>query len=519
MAGLDYLVLISFVAGFVLLGLSGKGSHDAAEDYFLAGRSLRWYHIGASLFSTNFSASALIGITGAAYLTGVAIYNYEWVGIFALIFMALVLVKVLRGSRIYTVAEFLARRYDERSMVIYSIFLVFLLIFIDLAGALYVGGLLISSIIPSLSPRMVIFLVVSFTGIYSVTGGMRAVSRTDTLQSTVVIAGAVLISVFAFMRVNALPDWRAELPDNALSLLRPLDDRAVPWPGLLTGIPILCAYFWLTNQNMVQWVLSARSARDAQYGVLFAGLLKLPVMFIIVLPGVFAAVLFPGMTEPDRIYPVLMTELLPAGAMGLVMAGLTAALMSNTDSTLHAASTIFTMDFIRRLRPEISGRALIYVARFVIVVTILISALWAPNIGDFGSLFEYVQGVLTYSVTPFVVIYLTGIFWPRATPSAAFYTLVLGLTAAILVAVSNIVMGWIDIHYLYVPLPMALLCLGSMVIISLADTPPKPEPELLWQHYRNAAPDAVPAEVTDRPLLAVVFGLSALTFGLVLLFI
>ena len=515
MAGLDYLVLISLVAGFVLLGLTGKRRHDRAEDYFLAGRSLRWYHIGASLFATNFSASALIGITGAAYLTGVAIYNYEWVGIFALIFMALVLVKVLRGSRIFTVAEFLARRYDQRSMVIYSIFLVFLLIFIDLAGALYVGGLLISSIIPSLSPSMVIFLVVSFTGIYSIAGGMRAVSRTDTLQSSVVIAGAVVISVFAFLRVIALPDWRADLPDNALSLFRPMDDRAVPWPGLLTGIPVLCAYFWLTNQNMVQWVLSARSARDAQFGVVFAGLLKLPVMFIIVLPGVFAAILFPGMTEPDRIYPVLMTELLPVGAMGLVMAGLAAALMSNTDSTLHAASTIFTMDFVRRLRPDTSARALIYVARIVIVSTILISALWAPNIGSFGSLFEYVQGVLSYSVTPFVVVYLTGIFWPRATARAAFYTLVLGLAAAIFIAICNNVLNVIDIHYLFVPLPVALLCLGIMLIVSLSDTPPAPEPDLLWQHYRDAPPHAM----TDRPLLVAIAGLTALTCALVLLFV
>ncbi|MGB0343027.1 MAG: sodium:solute symporter family transporter [Parvibaculales bacterium] len=515
MAGLDYLVLTSLVAGFLLLGLTGKRRHDAAEDYFLAGRSLRWYHIGASLFATNFSASALIGITGAAYLTGVAIYNYEWVGIFALIFMALALVKVLRGSRIFTVAEFLARRYDQRSMVIYSIFLVFLLIFIDLAGALYVGGLLISSIIPSLSPSMVIFLVVSFTGIYSIAGGMRAVSRTDTLQSIVVIAGALVISVFAFLRVSALPDWQAELPENSLSLFRPIDDRAVPWPGLLTGIPVLCAYFWLTNQNMVQWVLSARSARDAQFGVLFAGLLKLPVMFIIVLPGVFAAILFPGMTEPDRIYPVLMTELLPVGAMGLVMAGLTAALMSNTDSTLHAASTIFTMDFVRRLRPETSARTLIYVARIVIVTTILVSALWAPNIGSFGSLFEYVQGVLSYSVTPFVVVYLTGIFWPRATARAAFYTLVLGLGAAILTAICNNVLNWIDIHYLFVPLPMALLCFAIMLLVSLVDPPPAPEPDLLWQHYRDTPPHAL----ADRPLLLAIAGLTALTCALVLLFV
>lgn len=488
MSLIDFIILGTLVTGFLVYGLIGKMDTDTEEDYFLAGRDLPWYRIGLSLFSTNFSASALIGITGAAYLTGIAIYNYEWVGVFALIFFIFSLVKVLRRCGIFTIAEYISRRYDRRVMMLHSLFLTFLLIFIDMAAALYAGALLITSIIPELSTSVVIIAIMLLTGVYSIFGGLAAVSKTDTPQSIVTICGAFLIAYFTYNHAGNMGDLIVRLPETSLSLIRPIDDRAVPWTGLLTGIPILCAYYWLTNQNMVQWVLSAKSEGDAQKGILFAGFLKILILFIIVMPGIFASVLFPGITQPDQIYPLMMTQLLPAGALGVVMAGFVAALMSNTDSTLHAASTIITMDFVRNARPNASSKSLVNIGRFIVLIIIIISALWAPNIASFGSLFEYIQSILSYAVTPFVVVYLGGIFWRGASTTGAIATIVIGLSSALVIGLLNSFIAAIDIHYLHIPLPIALICCLSLYFISrLYPSATAPPPELLWENYANTS--------------------------------
>lgn len=486
MSLIDFIILGTLVTGFLAYGLIGKIATDTEEDYFLAGRNLPWYRIGLSLFSTNFSASAVIGITGAAYLTGIAIYNYEWVGVFALIFFIFFLVKVLRRCGIFTIAEYISRRYDRRMMMLHSLFLSFLLIFIDMAGALYAGALLITSIIPELTTSVVIIAIMVLTSIYSIFGGLAAVSKTDTPQSIVIICGAFLIAYFTYGHTGNMAELVAQLPEDSLSLIRPITDRAVPWTGLVTGIPILCAYYWLTNQNMVQWVLSARSESDAQKGILFAGFLKILILFIIVMPGIFASVLFPGITQPDQIYPLMMTQLLPAGALGLVMAGFVAALMSNTDSTLHAASTIITMDFVRNARPNASPKSLVNIGRFIVLIIIVISAIWAPNISSFGSLFEYVQSILSYAVTPFVVVYLGGIFWRGASATGAIATILIGFSSALTIGLLNSFSSAIDIHYLHIPLPIAVICCLSLYIVSrLFPSATPPSPELLWQTYAN----------------------------------
>ena len=470
MVGVDYTILLVTLATILFLGLAGKRDHDTLEDFFLGSRNLNWLKIGASLFATNFSASALVGITGAAYLTGIAIYNYEWIGILALIFMAIVLYKMLLGSGVYTISEYLNKRYDHRVMIFYSIFMIFMIIFIDLAGALYVGGLILSALIPSLSVSNIILLAVIFSGIYVLAGGLAAISRTDSLQFLIIIAGSVTLAYFSFASIQLIDDFQAGLPPESFSLIRSLDDRAVPWPGLITGIPILCAYFWFANQNMLQWGLSAKSLRDAQFGLIFTGFLKLSVFFILVVPGVFAAVLFPGIDEPDRVYLILLTELLPAGALGLAMTGLVAALLSNTDSSLHAATTIFTLDLVRRRQPDLNDKQLIFISRAFTLVIMIISAFWAREIDKFDTLFEYVQSMLSYSISPLVTVYVGGIFYKRFTSNAAFYSLIIGIVGSLSLVILKNYIPLFDFHYLYVPLPICLLCLTSMFVITYFDT-------------------------------------------------
>lgn len=490
MIWIDYAILLITLPILLIFGLTGRKRNDTIEGFFLGSRNLNWLRVGASLFATNFSAAALVGITGAAYLTGIAIYNYEWVGILALIFLALVLYKILLGSGIFTVSEYLQRRFDDRVMLFYSVFVIVMIIFIDLASALYVGGLILSSLIPTLSLNNVIYFAVVFSGLYVLTGGLTAISRTDSLQFTIIIAGSVTLAYFSFGAIQNIDNYASLLSENSLSLIRPIGDRAVPWPGLLTGVPILCAYFWFANQNMLQWGLSAKSVQDAQIGLIFVGFLKLAVFFIVVLPGVFAAVLFPGIADPDKVYLVLLTELLPAGALGLVITGLGAALLSNTDSSLHAASTIFTLDIVRRFKSDLTDRQLIVVSRGFTVFIIFTGAVWAQEIAKFDTLFEYIQSTLSYSITPIITVYTTGLFSRRINANAAFYSLLIGAGASTALFVSQTVFGLFEVHYLYVPLPICVLCLISMYLISYFDSggdkDKAPDLRLVWMKEKHS---------------------------------
>lgn len=466
MSAVDAIIVLTVLAALLGLGVTGGVNTQTTEDYFLAGRGLRWWQIGFSLFATNFSAAAIIGLTGAAYLTGIAIYNYEWVGILAMVFFALVLVRSVRNSRVFTIAGYLEERYDERVKVAYSVFILFLLVFIDMAGALYAGGVLINEFFPGVSINLIIFAIMVLAGTYSILGGLRAISRIDAAQSLVLIVGAVLVSIYTVQAAGGLGEVLADTSDETLSLVRPLGDRAVPWTGLVMGVPVLCAYFWLTNQNMAQWVLSAKSERDARNGLIMAGFLKTLVLFIIIIPGVAAAKLFPGLSEPDRIYPTLLFELLPVGVLGLVFAGFVTAIMSSADSILHAVSTIITMDFIKKFRSDFSAERLVGFGRITTGAIIVVSAIWAPMIGRFGTLFEYIQGLLSYAVAPFVVVYLAGWFWPRANARGALAALAMGLGGACVAGILRQA-GMLDIHYLNVPLPLAVLSLAGLVLGSL----------------------------------------------------
>lgn len=481
---LDSIILTGLIATFLAVGLLGKSETETTEDYFLAGRKLKWHQIGFSLFATNFSASGLIGITGAAYVIGIAIYNYEWVGILAMVFFALVMVGVVRGSRIYTIAQYLTERYDERVKVLYSVFIILLLVFIDMAGSLYAGGLLLNQFIPGLSTNAVIVIIMLMAGLYSVVGGMTAIARTDVYQSIILILGAFMIAYFSFSAVGGWTAFLEGASEGSLNLIRGLDDRAVPWTGLITGIPIIGAYYWLVNQNMVQWVLSAEDQTHARRGLFMAGFLKTLGLFVIVLPGIAAISLIPGLTEPDRIYPAMLVELLPAGILGLVLAGFVSALMSNTDSTLNAVSTLITMDFVKRRRPDVSTHQLVWIGRIAIFAIIGVSAIWAPMIGNFGTLFEYVQGLLSYAVAPFVVVYLGGMFWARATATGAIAALIMGLITAASIGIFGDGFGFFDIHYLHVPLPVAFVSAATLFVVSKSTPKPDVDAKLLWSTTR-----------------------------------
>ncbi|MFZ0550686.1 MAG: hypothetical protein WAM21_07745, partial [Steroidobacteraceae bacterium] len=289
---------------------------------------------------------------------------------------------------------------------------------------------------------------------------------TQAAQAVLLIAGAVTISVAAFTRAGGWHAIARGVDPAMLSLIRPAGDPGVPWPGLVLGIPVLGLYYWCTNQYMVQQTLSARSLDDGRGGALFAGLLKLTVLFLMILPGTCALVLFPHLERPDLVYPTLMLRLLPTGFLGLVAAGFVAATMASVASTLNSASTIITMDVVKRIAPGLPESQMVRIGRRSMVVLLLVAVLWAPQLPQFGTLWQYLQAMLAYAVPPVVALVLTGIFWRGANAAGAAATLVFGTTGGIVLFLVNVPLHLLHLHFLYVA-PL-LLGLDTVILVTVS---------------------------------------------------
>lgn len=462
LAPLDLLIILAYFALVLFIGIRvAAGNDGGTEDYFLAGRSMLWPFVGISLFASNISSTTLIGLSGDAYATGISVFNYEWMASIVLVFFAIFVLPIYLRSRVYTMPEFLERRFDVRSRYYFSGLTLVGNILIDTAGSLYAGGILLLLIFPDIPMWQSVMVLALLAGAYTIIGGLKAVIYTDALQTVLILSGAIAVAVLAFQKVGSWEAVTAVTPESMLSLVRPRDDPVLPWTGLLFGVPVLGFYFWCTNQFMVQRVLSARDSRQGRYGVLFAALLKLPVLFLMVLPGTMARVLYPELPNPDLVYPTLLFDLLPVGMLGLVVAGTLAALMSSIDSTLNSASTLVTMDFVKKARPNVSDHGLMWVGRLTAFVFMVLAAVWAPYIESFGSLFRYLQTVLAYVAPPVVAVFVVGVFWQGATPTAAFGTFMVGL------GVSLALLIWPqDIHFLHVAGLLFGLCMLSMFMLS-----------------------------------------------------
>lgn len=469
---IDIALIGAYFIFVLVLGIALGRKQENAADYFLAGRKMLWPFIGLSLFASNISSTTLIGLAGDAYATGISVFNYEWMAAIVLVFFAVFLLPFVLRSRVYTMPEFLEKRYDNRTRLYFSGLTIFLNIIVDTAGSLFAGALVVSMVFPDIPIWQIVAILAFIAGSYTAIGGLSAVMYTDAVQAILLMTGAVVIAVVAFDKVGSWDAITSAVSPDKLSLIRPLDDKVMPWLGMVTGIPLLGFYFWCTNQFMVQRVLSAKSVTHGQLGGLFAGALKLPVLFIMVLPGTFAIILYPNLPRADLVYPTLMFDLLPTGLLGLVIAGFMAALMSQIDSTLNSASTLITMDFYRKWRPKATSPQLMKFGRWLTFIFMALSVMWAPQIENFASLFKYLQKILAYSIPPVVVLFLIGTFWRRANANGAFWTLLIGTMLGISLFVLVEVMDVISIHFLYVAPILSLICTVILVGGSLLSEPP-----------------------------------------------
>lgn len=424
--------------------------------------------IGLSLYATNISISSIIGLAGSGYKTGISVFNYEWTGSIILIIFAIFVIPYYLRHRLITMPEFLERRFDNRSRIYFSFISIAVNIFIDIAGALYASSVFLKGIFPEVDLNIFVIGMAIVTGLYTVAGGLRAVVITDSIQAVLLTLGSTVIAVLLFNEIGSWHEIQTQLEPQFMSLIRPVDDDLIPWPTLIVSLPILGFYFMCSNQHMVQRVLGAKSIEDGRKGAIFAALLKLPLLFIVVLPGTLGRVLYPNLENPNLIFPELMFDFLPVGILGIVLTGFVAALMSSIDSALTAASSIATMDLYKKIRPNSSQKHLINAGKFFILLSVFIASIWAPFIDKFPTLWEYLQAVLSYLSPPVVTCFVFGLFWKRGTANGAFGALILGGFTGILLLINNYIYPVIaPIHYLYSATIIFIVSSIIMVLISL----------------------------------------------------
>ncbi|XP_069837677.1 sodium/glucose cotransporter 4-like [Dendropsophus ebraccatus] len=466
---LDIVVVVAYF-GFVLaVGIwsSVRASRGTVGGYFLAGRTMTWWPIGASLMSSNVGSGLFVGMAGAGAAGGLAVGGFEWNASWVLVALGWIFVPVYIASGVVTMPEYLEKRFGGHRIRIYmSVLSLILYIFTKISTDIYSGALFIQvSLGWNIYLATVILLVV--TAIYTVAGGLTAVIYTDTLQTVIMVVGAHILMFISFVKIGwypglvekymqaipkrIVPNTTCHLPRaDAFHMLRDPITGDLPWPGLIFGLTIIATWVWCTDQVIVQRSLAAKNLSHAKGGSIVGGYLKILPTFFVVLPGMISRALYPdeiGCVHPEECrkycdidvscsntaYPKLVITLMPVGLKGLMIAVILAALMSSLTSIFNSASTIFTLDIWIRIRKKATEQELMIVGRVFVVVLVVISILWIPIIqaGNSGLLFDYMQSVTSYLSPPVTAIFILGIFMKRVNEPGAFWGLLIGLVVGL----------------------------------------------------------------------------------------
>lgn len=472
----DILIVVLYFLFIVYLGIKYSKSKDE-KSYFLAGRGIGWPVIGFSLFAASISSSTLIGQAGDAYSTGIAVFNYNLISVLVMIFFAWFILPFYIKSKIFTIPEFLEKRFNAASRYYFSAITIIVNIFLDAAGSLYAAAMVMKIVFPETSILTLSIVFAIIVAAYTIPGGLSAAIRVDLMQGIFLLVGSVVLTFYA--SYNGGAEYVRELfleGDVLMKLVRANDDPSVPWLGMVLGIPILGLFFWGNNQQLVQRVLTAKSIDEGRKGVLLVGFLTMLTLFLIIIPGVMSIKMFPGLPKPDMVYPNLIMELLPNVLIGFMMAAMVAALTSSLSGLLNSVATLFTMDFYTKIAPNSSSKKKVRVGKLASITVLIIAVMWAPQIGkQFGTLLKYYQEMLSIMAPPIVAAFILGIFWKRTNASGAFS----GLIAGILLGIANIIYTvkvghsiFGEIHFLLtVPFYFVWSAL-VMVVVSLATKKP-----------------------------------------------
>lgn len=423
---IDVLLLFIYFALVILIGLYYSNREKTPTEYFLAGRNVGWIAIGASLFATNISSEHFIGLAGSGASTGLAVGHFEWMACLIVLILGWIFVPLYLKSGVFTMPEFLEHRFNKSSRMYLTTISIVAYILTKISVTLFAGGLLLNQILGWNMITSAIVMVI-ITGIYTIAGGLSAVIYTGLFQTVILIGGAIVLTIIGLNEVGGVRGLKAALPPDFFHMFKPSNHPDFPWTGIVFGAPILAVWYWCTDQVIVQRVLSAKNIRHARSGVIMAGFLKILPVFVLILPGMIALALFPGI-DGDKAYLALgISNLLPAGVRGLVIASLLAALMSSLASTFNSSSTLITMDIYRQFRPDANGREIVLIGRLATTALVILGILWVPLIRSISSqLFIYLQSVQAYISPPIAAVFTLGVFSLRMNGFSAICALVSG---------------------------------------------------------------------------------------------
>ncbi|HPG38091.1 MAG TPA: sodium/sugar symporter [bacterium] len=496
----DYLVFTCYLITIIGLGLwvsrEKKGHQKNAQDYFLASKSLPWWAIGSSLIAANISAEQFIGMAGSGFAIGLAIASYEWMAAITLIIVAKFFLPVFIEKKLYTIPEFIEARYSTNLKTILAVFWVALFIFVNLTSVLFLGGKAIDTIIGNGDGSLIIYAILGLAFIaaaYSLYGGLSAVAWTDVLQVALLIIGGVITTIFALNHLtpdgglaNGINHLANTAGDKFHMILKKDNPQFSNLPGiavLIGGMWVANLYYWGFNQYIIQRALAAKSLKEAQRGLAFAAFLKLLIPLFVVIPGIVAFVLFTqpagtaiidgvkesflttsGTINYDKAYPWLISKFIPIGLKGLVLAALTAAIVSSLASMLNSTSTIFTLDIYKPyFKKNATEKQLVGMGRLAAGVALVIAVLLAPVMGNIKQMFQYIQEY-TGLVSPGILgVFLMGLFWKKATNKGAIVGVLLSILVAFLLKTPALALPFMDQMFYTLIITMAIIAGVSLV--------------------------------------------------------
>jgi solute:Na+ symporter, SSS family len=467
------------------IGFYFSRKERTSEEYFLAGRDIGWFFIGASLFVSNISTEHFIGLSGTGASSGMAVGHFEWLACLILLILGWVFVPFYLRSNVFTMPQFLERRFNRQCAVYLAGISIIAYIFTKISVQLYAASVVLERVAGWSLWKTAVVLVIA-TGVYTIAGGLAAVIYTDTVQTLILIAGAAALTIIGLHRVGGFEHLRTMVPPSYFHMMKPASDAQFPWTGIFFGAPILGIWYWCTDQVIVQRVLSARDEGHAKAGTIFAGFLKILPVFLLVLPGIIAFALFPDqVVKPDYAYPTLVLNLLPVGLVGLVMAALLAAVMGAMSSVFNSASTLVTLDFYKKIRPQANEHQLVMFGRIATGGMVLLGLLWVPFIHLLSAqLYIYLQSVQAYISPPIASCFIIGILWPRVNGQGAISSLltgfVLGATRFVFEVLdktrhydSGAIRWLVDMNFLHYAIFMFVVC--TVVLVGVSFMYPAPD--------------------------------------------
>ena len=440
--GFDWIVLGVYFLALILVAVwVALQKNKNTEDYFLAGRNVGWFVIGASIFASNIGSEHVVGLAGTGFESGTPMAHYELHAWIVLLLGWLFLPFYIRSGA-FTMPEFLEKRFDAKSRWFLSVFSLIAYVLTKVSVTIYAGGIVVSELL-GIDFWIGAIGVVIFTGIYTIIGGMKAVIYTETLQAIVLILGSIIITYLGLQEVggwNSLTKIVINESPQHFNMWRPINDPDFPWTGLLFGGTIVGVWYWCTDQYIVQRTLAANNIKIGRRGAIFGAYLKLLPIFIFLIPGIIAFALSVedpvqySIVKADRAFPMLVKELLPVGLKGLVAGGLMAALMSSLASVFNSCSTIFTIDIYKKIKTKESEKKLLNIGKIATIIIVILGIAWIPIMDKIGGgvMYQYLQNVQSYIAPPVAAVFLLGIIWKRVNSKAAITTLFVGLFLLVL---------------------------------------------------------------------------------------